>query len=54
MSRKPVRRSAPTRVRSSVEWRLEGLRLIGEAQFSLKAYPGARATYEALRQGRSR
>ena len=34
----------------SFEWRLEGLRLIGEAQFSLKAYPGARATYEALRK----
>jgi hypothetical protein len=34
----------------SFEWAPEGLRLIGEAQFNLKAYPGACATYEALRK----
>ena len=35
------------------EWESEGLRLIGEAQFRLKAFPGAKETFET-RQGRAR
>jgi hypothetical protein len=31
-----------------LEWDQEGLRLIGEAQFKLRAYNGARETFEAL------
>ncbi len=31
------------------EWDQEGLRLVGEAQFKLRAYPGARETFESLR-----
>lgn len=31
------------------EWESEGLRVVGRAQFDLKAYQGARATWEALR-----
>jgi hypothetical protein len=34
----------------SFEWHMEGLRLVGNAQFRLKAFPGARATFEAMRQ----
>lgn len=33
-----------------LEWRSEGLRLVGNAQFNLKANLGARDTFEALRQ----
>lgn len=33
-----------------MEWRAEGLRLVGNAQFKLKANHGARATFEALRE----
>ena len=32
------------------EWDQEGLRLIGDAQFKLRAYAGARDTFELLRQ----
>jgi len=32
-----------------LEWDQEGLRLIGEAQFKLRAYNGAKETFEALR-----
>jgi len=32
------------------EWESEGLRLIGEAQFRLKAFPGAKETFETLRK----
>jgi tetratricopeptide repeat protein len=32
-----------------LDWRSEGLRLVGVAQFKLKANPGARETFEALR-----
>jgi hypothetical protein len=32
------------------EWELEGLRLVGRAQFKLKAFEGARATWEAIRK----
>lgn len=35
---------------SSFEWDREGLRLIGEAQFKLRAYRGARETFESLRR----
>ena len=31
------------------EWEIEGLRLVGRAQFNLKAFEGARATWEAVR-----
>ena len=31
------------------EWESEGLRLVGEAQFKLKAFQGAKDTFEALR-----
>ncbi len=31
------------------EWRMEGLRLVGQAQFGLKAFPGAKETFEAMR-----
>ena len=31
------------------EWEIEGLRLVGRAQFELKAHEGARATWEAVR-----
>jgi Tetratricopeptide Repeats-Sensor len=31
------------------EWESEGLRVVGRAQFALKAYEGARITWEALR-----
>jgi DNA-directed RNA polymerase specialized sigma24 family protein len=31
------------------EWEMEGLRLVGRAQFNLKAFEGARATWEAIR-----
>ena len=34
---------------SSFEWDQEGLRLIGNAQFGLRAFPGARETFEVLR-----
>jgi hypothetical protein len=34
----------------SFEWHMEGLRLVGNAQLRLKAFPGARATFEAMRQ----
>ncbi len=30
------------------EWEIEGLRLVGRAQFNLKAFEGARATWEAV------
>jgi hypothetical protein len=33
----------------SFEWHIEGLRLIGNAQFKLKGYPGAKETFEAMR-----
>ena len=33
-----------------LEWQTEGLRLIGEAQFKVKAFRGARETFEALRR----
>jgi hypothetical protein len=32
------------------EWEIEGLRLVGRAQFSLKAFEGARVTWEAVRK----
>lgn len=32
------------------EWEMEGLRLVGRAQVNLKAYEGARATWEAVRK----
>ena len=32
------------------EWELEGLRLVGRAQFKLKAYEGARGTWEGIRK----
>ena len=32
------------------EWESEGLRLVGDAQFKLKAFPGAKETFEALRK----
>src|ERR1041385_3778467 len=32
------------------EWETEGLRLIGRAQFDLKAFEGARVTWEAIRK----
>ena len=32
------------------EWELEGLRLVGRAQFKLKAFEGARATWERIRR----
>ncbi len=32
------------------EWEIEGLRLVGRAQFNLKALEGARATWEAVRK----
>ncbi len=32
------------------EWETEGLRLVGEAQFRLKAFRGARETFETLRK----
>lgn len=32
------------------EWETEGLRLVGEAQFRLKAYPGAKETFETIRK----
>ena len=32
------------------EWEIEGLRLVGRAQFNLKAFEGARATWEAVRR----
>lgn len=35
---------------ASFEWDQEGLRLIGEAQLKLRAFPGARETFEALRK----
>ena len=31
------------------EWHIEGLRLVGNAQFRMKAYPGAKETFEAMR-----
>ena len=34
----------------SFEWESEGLRLVGEAQFKLKAFQGAKETFEALRK----
>ncbi len=33
------------------EWETEGLRLVGDAQFKLKALRGARETFETLRRG---
>jgi hypothetical protein len=33
-----------------LEWQTEGLRLVGEAQFKLKAFRGARDSFEALRR----
>ncbi len=35
---------------ASFEWDQEGLRLIGNAQLKLRAFPGARETFEALRR----
>ena len=32
------------------EWEMEGLRLVGRAQFNMKAFEGARATWEAVRK----
>ena len=32
------------------DWEIEGLRLVGRAQFNLKAFEGARATWEAVRK----
>src|SRR5215217_7977183 len=32
------------------EWEIEGLRLVGRAQFNLRAFEGARATWEAVRK----
>src|SRR6185295_6242252 len=32
------------------EWEMEGLRLIGRAQFELKAFEGARVTWEGIRK----
>ena len=32
------------------EWEVEGLRVVGRAQFNLKAFEGARATWEAVRK----
>ena len=32
------------------EWETEGLRLVGEAQFRLKAFPGAKETFKTLRK----
>ena len=32
------------------EWEIEGMRLVGRAQFNLKAFEGARATWEAVRK----
>ena len=32
------------------EWEIEGLRLVGRAQFKLKAFEGARATWEVIRK----
>jgi hypothetical protein len=32
------------------EWEIEGLRLVGREQFNLKAFEGARATWEAVRK----
>jgi hypothetical protein len=32
------------------EWEIEGLRLVGRSQFSLKAFEGARATWEFVRK----
>ena len=32
------------------EWESEGLRLVGDAQFKLKAFPGAKETFEALQR----
>jgi hypothetical protein len=32
------------------EWEIEGLRLVGRAQFNLKAFEGARVTWEAVRK----
>src|SRR5215216_516165 len=32
------------------DWEIEGLRLVGRAQFDLKAFEGARATWEAVRK----
>ena len=32
------------------EWEIEGMRLVGRAQFNLKAFEGARATWEAVRR----
>jgi hypothetical protein len=32
------------------EWEIEGLRLVGRAQFNLKAFEGARATWEVVRK----
>ena len=35
---------------ATLEWDQEGLRVIGEAQFKLRAYAGARETFETLRK----
>ena len=32
------------------EWEIEGLRVVGRAQYNLKAFEGARATWEAVRK----
>ena len=32
------------------EWETEGLRLVGEAQFRLKAFPGAKETFKTIRK----
>ena len=34
---------------STFEWDQEGLQLVGDVQFKLRAFPGARETFEALR-----
>ncbi|MEX5213407.1 MAG: hypothetical protein NW703_04515 [Nitrospiraceae bacterium] len=35
---------------SGLEWEYEGLRVVGRAQFKLKAFEGARETWEAIRK----
>jgi tetratricopeptide (TPR) repeat protein len=58
--REDVERAADARERGDLEllaaeangfeWEIEGLRLVGRAQFNLKAFEGARATWEAVRK----
>src|SRR5699024_6063088 len=37
---------------AEAEWRLAGLRVVGKAQFELRAWPDARATWEEIRRER--